>query len=94
MPGNLLGVEGIPMKKDTDLEALQNLLSALKFYENRAPSLELHFWIEFRQMLNGVQIGHYLKTFSRKIEVGYFPGGRETTQLALEDVSEVLVMEK
>ena len=55
------------MNKETDLEVLLYLFWVLKFYENRAPSLELHFCIEFPQMLNGIQINHYLKPFSRKI---------------------------
>lgn len=71
------------------------MLLALKFYENKDLSLEFHFWAEFSQMLNEIQIGHYLKASSRKSQLGCFPGGgEETTKLALEDVLGVLVMEK
>lgn len=67
MLNDLLSSNNITMNKETDLEALLYLFSVLKFCENRDSSLELHFCIEFPQMLNGIQTNHYLKSFSRKI---------------------------
>lgn len=71
------------------------MLLALKFYENRDVSFELHFWVEFPPMFNGIQIGHSQKASSRESQLRYVPGGGgESTKLALEAGLEVLVLEK